>query len=157
MAELWDRLTWLRGRSFVCLRTTSWTLTQVGLEVSKVSVPSAAGFQSTGNKGDTAGSPVRSAPVLTTSTMSMSVKLEALRSASQSAMRFVLRTSRTSGLHSCFKLISCFSKFLDISLIVTTAFSLLLASSIGSMVGQIIKKCCFESGWQNSLRRHRVR
>ena len=41
VAELWDRLTWLRGRSFVCLRTTSWTLTQVGLEVSKVSVPSA--------------------------------------------------------------------------------------------------------------------
>ena len=38
MAEPWDRLTWLRGRSFSLLRTTSWTLTQVGLEVSKVSV-----------------------------------------------------------------------------------------------------------------------
>ena len=36
VAELWDRLTWLRGRSFGLLRTTSWTLTQVGLEVSKV-------------------------------------------------------------------------------------------------------------------------
>ena len=41
VAELWDRLTWLRGRSFGLLRTTSWTLTQVGLEVSKVLVPSA--------------------------------------------------------------------------------------------------------------------
>ena len=36
VAELWDRLTWLRGRSLSLLRTTSWTLTQVGLEVSKV-------------------------------------------------------------------------------------------------------------------------
>ena len=35
VAELWDQLTWLRGR-FGLLRTTSWTLTQVGLEVSKV-------------------------------------------------------------------------------------------------------------------------
>ena len=41
VAELWDRLTWLRGRSFGLLRTTSWTLTQVGLEVSKVWQPSA--------------------------------------------------------------------------------------------------------------------
>ena len=38
VAELWDRLTWLRGRSLSLLRTTSWTLTQVGLEVSKVRV-----------------------------------------------------------------------------------------------------------------------
>ena len=37
VAELWDQLTWLRGR-FGLLRTTSWTLTQVGLEVSKVEV-----------------------------------------------------------------------------------------------------------------------
>ena len=41
VAELWDRLTWLRGRSFVLLRTTSWTLTQVGLEVFEGSYPSA--------------------------------------------------------------------------------------------------------------------
>jgi len=37
VAELWEWLTWLRGRSSL-LRTTSWTLTQVGLEVSKVEV-----------------------------------------------------------------------------------------------------------------------
>ena len=38
VAELWDWLTWLRGRSFGLLRTMSWTLTQVGLEVSKVCI-----------------------------------------------------------------------------------------------------------------------
>ena len=42
VAELWDRLTWFAWTVFCFLRTTSWTLTQVGLEVSKVRLPSAA-------------------------------------------------------------------------------------------------------------------
>ena len=40
VAELWDRLTWCAWTVFCFLRTTSWTLTQVGLEVSKVRLPS---------------------------------------------------------------------------------------------------------------------
>ena len=56
----------------------------------------------------------------------------------------MLRTSRTSGLHSRFKHVSCCSKSLAISLIVITAFSRLLASSIESIVrfSPICTKVC---------------
>ena len=40
VAELWDRLTWFAWTVFCFLKTTSWTLTQVGLEVSKIRLPS---------------------------------------------------------------------------------------------------------------------
>ena len=44
VAELWDWLTWFAWTVFCFLRTTSWTLTQVGLEVSKVRLPSTVYF-----------------------------------------------------------------------------------------------------------------
>ena len=52
--------------------------------------------------GDTVGSPVRSAPLFTTSTISMSGRLAPPKRVSQGAKRFEFRTSRTLRLHCCF-------------------------------------------------------